>query len=84
MFTGETPLIMDLDTLPDTPYELLDLPKYNAADLGNGISASFQTSRGCPFACKFCGNEVLQQRKMRCISVSKLVAKIKMFQSKYG
>ena len=84
VFTGETPLIMDLDTLPDTPYELLDLPKYNAADLGNGISASFQTSRGCPFACKFCGNEVLQQRKMRCISVSKLVAKIKMLQSKYG
>jgi radical SAM superfamily enzyme YgiQ (UPF0313 family) len=84
VFTGETPLIMDLDTLPDTPYELLDLPKYNAADLGNGISASFQTSRGCPFACKFCGNEVLQQRKMRSISVSKLVAKIKMLQSKYG
>ena len=84
VFTGETPLIMDLDTLPDTPYELLDLSKYNAADLGNGISASFQTSRGCPFACKFCGNEVLQQRKMRSISVSKLVAKIKMFQSKYG
>ena len=84
VFTGETPLIMDLDALPDTPYELLDLPKYNAADLGNGISASFQTSRGCPFACKFCGNEVLQQRKMRCISVSKLVAKIKMLQSKYG
>ena len=84
VFTGETPLIMDLDTLPDTPYELLDLSKYNAADLGNGISASFQTSRGCPFACKFCGNEVLQQRKMRSISVSKLVAKIKMLQSKYG
>ena len=84
VFTGETPLIMDLDALPDTPYELLDLPKYNAADLGNGISASFQTSRGCPFACKFCGNEVLQQRKMRTISVSKLVAKIKMLQSKYG
>ena len=84
VFTGETPLIMDLDALPDTPYELLDIPKYNAADLGNGISASFQTSRGCPFACKFCGNEVLQQRKMRCISVSKLVAKIKMLQSKYG
>ena len=84
VFTGETPLIMDLDALPDTPYELLDIPKYNAANLGKGISASFQTSRGCPFACKFCGNEVLQQRKMRCISVSKLVAKIKMFQSKYG
>jgi len=84
VFTGGNPLIMDLDALPDTPYELLDLSKYNAADLGNGISASFQTSRGCPFACKFCGNEILQERKMRTISVSKLVAKIKMLQSKYG
>tara|TARA_Y100000590_G_scaffold470159_1_gene662400 strand:- start:3025 stop:4623 length:1599 start_codon:yes stop_codon:yes gene_type:complete len=84
VFTGNSPLIMDLDALPDTPYELLDLPKYNAVDLGNGVSASFQTSRGCPFACKFCGNEVLQERKMRTISVSKLVAKIKMLQNKYG
>ena len=84
VFTGNSPLVMDLDALPDTPYDLLDLPKYNAVDLGNGVSASFQTSRGCPFACKFCGNEVLQERKMRTISVKKLVAKIKMLQTKYG
>ena len=77
-------MVMNLDELPDSPYELLNLSKYDAADLGNGISASFQTSRGCPFACKFCGNEILQQRKMRAISVSKLVAKIKILQSKYG
>ena len=83
-FTGDSPLIMDLDELPDTPYELLDLSKYDAADLGNGVSASFQTSRGCPFACKFCGNEFLQKRTMRCISIPKLVAKIKMLQTKYG
>ena len=84
VFTGDSPLIMNLDELPDTPYELLDLSKYDAADLGNGVSASFQTSRGCPFACKFCGNEFLQKRTMRCISVPKLVAKIKMLQTKYG
>ena len=84
VFTGNNPLIMDLDSLPDSPYELLDLPKYNAVDLGHGTSASFQTSRGCPFACKFCGNEVLQERKLRSISISKLVAKIKMLQTKYG
>jgi len=84
IFTGLAPMVMDLDSLPDTPYELLDLSKYNAADLGNGVSASFQTSRGCPFACTFCGNEVLQDRKMRTLSVPKVVAKIKMLQSKYG
>jgi len=84
VFTGNNPLVMDLDGLPDSPYELLDLPKYNAVDLGHGVSASFQTSRGCPFACKFCGNEVLQERKMRTISIKKLVAKIKMLQTKYG
>ena len=83
-FTGYNPLIMDMDSLPDTPYELLDLPKYDAANLGNGVSASFQTSRGCPFACTFCGNEALQERKMRTMSVPKVVTKIKMLQSKYG
>ena len=82
-FTGYNPLIMDMDSLPDTPYELLDLSKYDAANLGNGVSASFQTSRGCPFACTFCGNEALQERKMRTLSVPKVVAKIKMLQSKY-
>tara|TARA_Y100000294_G_C8543137_1_gene332031 strand:- start:52 stop:1575 length:1524 start_codon:yes stop_codon:yes gene_type:complete len=84
VFTGLAPMVMNLDELPDTPYELLDLSKYNAADLGNGVSASFQTSRGCPFACTFCGNEVLQKRKMRTLSVPKVVAKIKMLQNKYG
>jgi len=74
-FTGEALMVNSLDELPDSPYDLLDLPKYNAADLGNGISASFQTSRGCPFACKFCGNEILQKRKMRMLSVIKIVSK---------
>jgi len=83
-FTGEALMVNSLDELPDSPYDLLDLPKYNAADLGNGISASFQTSRGCPFACKFCGNEILQKRKMRMLSVIKIVSKIKMFQDVYG
>ena len=84
VFTGDPDWIEDFNTLPDTPYELLDIPKYNAGNLGRGVSASFQTSRGCPFACKFCGNEVLQNRDMRHLAVSKVVAKIKFLQTKYG
>ena len=83
-FTGEPGMIESMDELPDTPYELLDITKYDAGNLGNGVSASFQTSRGCPYACKFCGNEILQKRKMRTLSVSKVVKKIKMLQQKYG
>ena len=84
IFTGEREMILDMDNLPETPYDLLNLDKYNAGNLGKGRAASFQTSRGCPFACKFCGNEILQKRRMRTMSVGKLVDKIKMLQSKYG
>ena len=84
VFTGEADWIDDFGSLPESPYELLDIPKYNAANLGRGVSASFQTSRGCPFACKFCGNDVLQKRDMRYLPVPKVVEKIKFLQSKYG
>jgi len=84
VYTGMPEWVNDFDKLPDTPYKLLDIKKYNAADLGNGVSASFQTSRGCPFACKFCGNEILQKRDMRHMSVSQLVKKIKFLQREYG
>lgn len=84
VFTGEPSLIFDMENLPPTPYKLIDINKYSAIDLGTGKSISFPTSRGCPFACKFCANEVLQKSKWRGLSVERIVEKIKFFQNNHG
>jgi len=78
------PLIMDLDSIPDLPYDLLDMDKYDAIDLGFGKSATLCTGRGCPFLCKFCANEVLQEATWRGLSPERLIQKIKILRDKYN
>lgn len=82
-FTGESERIMDMDALPDSPYSLIDLSKYKAADI-EGKSISFQSARGCPFKCKFCANAKLQKSVWRHMSVKKLMAKIEFLQREHG
>lgn len=84
VFTGEPELIQDMDTLADYPYDTIDLSKYSAVDFGKGKSISFQTSRGCPFACKFCSNAILQKSRWRHMSIGKVIKKVRMLQDKYG
>ena len=58
---------LDLDTLPDIPYHLLDISQYLPIYQG-GKSLYFQASRGCPHACTFCSEPVYNHRKWRGIS----------------
>jgi anaerobic magnesium-protoporphyrin IX monomethyl ester cyclase len=83
-FTGEPEMILDMDSLPEAPYGILDMDKYSAVDLGVGKSISFQTSRGCPYTCKFCLTVNIHKNKWRSMSVEKIISKIKMLQEKYG
>ena len=48
--TPDRPL-EDPTTFPPPNYELIDLGRYNSIQQG---SINYQTSRGCPFRCKFC------------------------------
>jgi len=47
--TPPAPLV-DVDTLPYHPYELLDFSKYFVST----NKGYYQSSRGCPFCCSFC------------------------------
>jgi anaerobic magnesium-protoporphyrin IX monomethyl ester cyclase len=48
-------LIVDLDSLPLPPMELLDASKYTFKVFGNNDKVMcIETSRGCPYACDFC------------------------------
>lgn len=51
--------LIDLDTIPYHPYELLDLKGYFVST----IKGYYQSSRGCPHSCTFCAKT--QQRRWR-------------------
>jgi radical SAM superfamily enzyme YgiQ (UPF0313 family) len=46
--------VLDLDTVPMPPRELLDVRKYSSLLSRGALSTILITSRGCPFRCAFC------------------------------
>ena len=79
------PLIQDLDSLPDLPYELIDIKKYYGFDLENGGgSITLNTSRGCPFKCNFCYDTKMYGNTWRGYSVKRTMEIIKNVVDKFG
>ena len=79
------PLIQDLDSLPDLPYELIDVKKYYGFDLENGNgSITLSTSRGCPFKCNFCYDTKMYGNSWRGYSAKRTLEIIKNVVSKFG
>ena len=70
---------MDLDRLPLPAYDLLTLDKY--ADLLD--SFSYESSRGCPFRCKFCYNQNFHKRRWRAKSTEKVLNELETIISRY-
>jgi radical SAM superfamily enzyme YgiQ (UPF0313 family) len=65
--TGEAPL-PDVATLPSSAYHLIDLTRYaprRIPDGGTVMGVDVLTSRGCPYRCAFCPNELLLGRRWR-------------------
>ena len=83
IFTGEPDMIRDLDALSESPYNLVDMSKYSAVDFKGSRSVSFMTSRGCPYACKFCANATLHKSIRIGMSIPSIISKIEMLQEKY-
>lgn len=60
VFTGERPLIKDLDTLP---FPLRSARPDRFGEAGDDYSIdTVYTSRGCPHQCSFCANNVVHKR----------------------
>lgn len=78
------PLIEDLDSLPDIPYDLIDIKKYYGFDLDGGSSITMSTSRGCPFKCNFCYETNFFSNRFRAFSVEKTIRLIKNVIEKYN
>ncbi len=74
---GVTDVIRDLDSLPDLPYHLLNMDGYNVFHMEDGRkSATLNTSRGCPFRCKFCSGPVINEGRWRGFSAKRVIEKV--------
>lgn len=76
VFTEQRDLL-DIETLPSLPWELINVEDYIRPDFYLKNSPRTldigQTSRGCPFRCGFCSSASLRRRKWRAMSSEKSV-----------
>lgn len=81
--TPERPLIEDLDTLPMPAYHKLPMDKYRFVVWGHEMCIML-SSRGCPFACRFCTEQRIWRNRWRGRSASKVVDEMELLKTKYG
>lgn len=84
--TGLSQQIANLDELPPPARDLLNmeyylLPRFSSKEVDP--VGSILTSRGCPFACKFCSSSSFWGRKIRFFSAKRVVDEIELLHKKY-
>lgn len=86
----EHTLIQDLDYIPCLDFGLINLDDYQGRSLDKNLckkrsrEISIHTSRGCPFNCVFCANASVHGKKVRYMSVEKVMAEIQKMISQYS
>lgn len=80
---AERGFIMNLDELPELPFDLVNLNAYGSLNI-EGKSLDFVTSRGCSFKCSFCYNNYFNKRTWRAFSAGETVRRLKHFVEKYN
>lgn len=81
-YGGDRDLI-DLQTLPPIPYELVNLNHYTQYYNG-GEYIYYQASRGCPRHCLYCYNHTFNKGKFRMQSAEKIISEIQNLRKKYS
>lgn len=83
--------ITNLDEIPTFDYSLINLDDYNARSLDKRYSGdekkremSIHTSRGCPFNCVYCSNGKLHGRKVRCMTIDKVMEEVRRMKNEFG
>ena len=83
--------ITNLDEIPTFDYSLINLDDYNARSLDKRYSGddkkremSIHTSRGCPFNCVYCSNGKLHGRKVRCMTIGKVMEEVRRMKNEFG
>lgn len=86
----EHTFIDDLDEIPPLDYSGLNLDFYNNRSIDKQYAGqpkremAIHTSRGCPFLCVFCSNPSLHGRKVRTMSIERVVADVRRMRDEFG
>jgi len=84
---NDPPQRMDLNELPDLPYELLDVASYNWSAGDNrrkGLKLQIETSRGCTSGCIFCYNPYFYNRSWRAQNAERTLARMEVLIKGFG
>jgi len=78
--------VMDMDSLPLPAWEEFIYKPYMWTErwLDTYPLYTFNTSRGCPYSCKFCSVQAVWGRSYRCMSAEKVVEDIEHMMKYYG
>lgn len=80
------PLIKDLDSLPLTAYEDIDLSRYVPHPTQYKVLPNFPmlTQRGCPYKCTFCDASLVHGKQVRQFSVDRIISELELLVGKHG
>lgn len=74
---------VDFEGLPSIDYSLIEMGRYYEGRLWRK-SVDIQSSRGCPYKCKYCINPTIKNGKVRALSVKKVVDECERVIMEYG
>jgi len=75
---------VDLDTLPEIPYGLVSIPNHLHRYFSEDEVLEVETSRGCPYGCKFCYNALYNFRKFRGYSPGRVLEHLQKLNRDHG
>jgi anaerobic magnesium-protoporphyrin IX monomethyl ester cyclase len=67
--------LMGMDELPPAPYGAIDMEPYIGRFQGQRM-LSYQTSRGCPYSCRYCYNSVYNLGRWRAMDPERVIAEL--------
>jgi anaerobic magnesium-protoporphyrin IX monomethyl ester cyclase len=80
------PLIQNLDDLPVTDYDNIDLSRYVPHPTQYKVLPNFPmlTQRGCPYKCTFCDASLIHGKQVRQFSVDRIISELELLVKKHG
>lgn len=67
---------VNLEGLPPVNYDLVDVSQYLDTDVSGRKAIQYESSRGCPYRCRFCTNVVGGNQKYRAKTARKVIEEI--------